>query len=67
MCDVKFVEIIKLDYMYKIMNLGFLVWVVREGFFLYGKVCYVGRVLFIVVGLDGKVYKCIVVFEDFRN
>ncbi len=66
-CDAKSAETIKLDYMHKTMNLGSSARVAREGLSPHGKVCYAGRASSIVVGSDGKVYKCTVAFEDPRN
>lgn len=58
---------VKLDLMSRSACRGFGVTALRKSLQSHGSACYAGKESSVVVGSDGRLYKCTVAFEDERN
>jgi uncharacterized protein len=66
-CDAASAEEMKLQLTREALNYGFPARLMRQSLSPHNNVCYAGRQTSIVVGSDGKLYKCTVAFADPRN
>lgn len=66
-CEPSYARLIEMDLSQQYLEMGYLDSVLRKSLQSHGQVCYASRESSLVVGADGKLYKCSVAFEDPEN
>ena len=66
-CNSESIGAVRAAFMKQSLDLGFSNHMAKQHLRPHGNVCYAGKETSLVVGSDGKIYKCTVAFDDPRN